>query len=256
MAPLITASTAEFAEALPDGGKLGGLDVGTRTIGIAICDAGWHFAGPAETIRRTKFTQDLEALRKFVANETIAGLVVGLPLNMDGSDQPAHPVGPRLRPQPGAARSAGAAVGRALVDPGGRAGDDRRRRQPRQARREGRRARRRPHPAGRDRRAGQSPLAAISEALVDLLSIDALTDAADRRNPRPGAHLVRPRTGRTRQRAAARQAGLQRLLRKLDPHRDVLRDRDSSAWRVARSRCRSSIRRSRRARRWRTRRGP
>ena len=88
MAPLITASTADFAEALPDGGKLGGLDVGTRTIGIALCDAGWHFAGPVETIRRTKFTQDIDSLRKFVAKETIAGLVVGLPLNMDGSDSP------------------------------------------------------------------------------------------------------------------------------------------------------------------------
>lgn len=88
MAPLITASTADFAEALPDGGKLGGLDVGTRTIGIALCDAGWHFAGPVETIRRTKFTQDMDSLRKFVAKETIAGLVVGLPLSMDGSDSP------------------------------------------------------------------------------------------------------------------------------------------------------------------------
>ena len=60
---LITGSAAEFAAALPDGGKLAGLDVGTKTIGLAICDAGWHFAGPAETIRRTKFTKDLEALQ-------------------------------------------------------------------------------------------------------------------------------------------------------------------------------------------------
>ena len=62
MAALITSSSAEFASALPGGGKLAGLDVGTKTIGVAICDAGWHFAGPAETIRRTKFTQDLKAL--------------------------------------------------------------------------------------------------------------------------------------------------------------------------------------------------
>ena len=88
MAPLITAETAELALALPDGGKLAGLDVGTRTIGIAVCDAGWHFAGPLETIRRTKFTQDPEALRRVVEKESIAGLVVGLPLNMDGSDSP------------------------------------------------------------------------------------------------------------------------------------------------------------------------
>jgi len=88
MAALIAGDTAEFAAALPDGGKLAGLDVGTRTIGLGICDAGWHFAGPVETIRRTKFTADLEALRRFVGKESIAGLVVGLPLNMDGSDSP------------------------------------------------------------------------------------------------------------------------------------------------------------------------
>ncbi|WP_458389000.1 Holliday junction resolvase RuvX [Sphingomonas sp. F9_3S_D5_B_2] len=85
---MITAEAAEFGAALADGGKLAGLDVGTKTVGVAICDAGWHFAGPAETIRRTKFTQDLEALRQIVARERIAGVVVGLPLNMDGSDSP------------------------------------------------------------------------------------------------------------------------------------------------------------------------
>ena len=85
---MITASTAEFVEALPGGGKLAGLDVGTKTIGLAVSDAGWHFAGPSRTIRRTKFTQDLEQLRTFVADEHISGLVVGLPLNMDGSDSP------------------------------------------------------------------------------------------------------------------------------------------------------------------------
>ena len=87
MAPVIANDTAQFAAAVPHG-KLAGLDVGTRTIGVAICDAGWHFAGPLETIRRTKFTQDLEALRKILEREHIAGIVVGLPLNMDGSDSP------------------------------------------------------------------------------------------------------------------------------------------------------------------------
>jgi putative Holliday junction resolvase len=80
--------SSEFASALPSGGKLAGLDVGTKTIGIAICDAGWHFAGPLETIRRTKFTQDLASLRRIVDQEHARGLVVGLPLNMDGSDSP------------------------------------------------------------------------------------------------------------------------------------------------------------------------
>ena len=87
MEPMITVETAEFALAVPQG-KLLGLDVGTKTVGIAVCDAGWHFAGPVETIRRTKFTRDLEAIRSIAAREQIAGLVVGLPLNMDGSDSP------------------------------------------------------------------------------------------------------------------------------------------------------------------------
>src|SRR4029079_12974942 len=88
MESLIATDPSEFAAALPPGGKLVGLDVGTKTIGLAICDAGWHIAGPAETIRRTKFTKDLEALTAFVANEHVAVIVVGLPLNMHGSDSP------------------------------------------------------------------------------------------------------------------------------------------------------------------------
>ena len=88
MASVIALSAADFAGALSDGGKLAGLDVGTKTIGLAICDAGWHFAGPVETIKRTKFTQDFATLRAFVERERIAGLVIGLPLNMDGSDSP------------------------------------------------------------------------------------------------------------------------------------------------------------------------
>ena len=88
MASLITSLSSEFASALPSGGKLAGLDVGTKTIGIAICDAGWHFAGPLETIRRTRFTQDLASLRRIVDQEHARGLVVGLPLSMDGSDSP------------------------------------------------------------------------------------------------------------------------------------------------------------------------
>ena len=62
MASLITSDISEFSGGLAAGGKLAGLDVGTRTIGLAICDAGWHFAGPVRTINRTKFTRDLEAL--------------------------------------------------------------------------------------------------------------------------------------------------------------------------------------------------
>jgi putative holliday junction resolvase len=88
VASLITTETGAFAEALPGGGKLVGLDVGTKTIGVAVCDGEWRFAGPLETIRRTKFTQDLASLRIIIEHEHAAGFVVGLPLNMDGSDSP------------------------------------------------------------------------------------------------------------------------------------------------------------------------
>ena len=85
---MITSVITEFFAALPDGGRLAGLDVGTKTIGVALCDAGWTIASPAETIARTRFTADLAALRTIVENRAVAGLVVGLPLNMDGSDSP------------------------------------------------------------------------------------------------------------------------------------------------------------------------
>ena len=87
MAAMITAETAEFALYIAQG-KLIGLDVGTKTIGVSICDSEWRFAGPLKTIRRSTFTKDLEALRAIVESDQIVGLVVGLPLNMDGSDSP------------------------------------------------------------------------------------------------------------------------------------------------------------------------
>ncbi len=80
--------TAAFALALPHGGRLAGLDVGTKTIGIATCDAQWSFATPHSVIRRTKFTPDLAILLALLAKERITGVVCGLPLSMDGSDSP------------------------------------------------------------------------------------------------------------------------------------------------------------------------
>ncbi len=79
---------AGFSAALPDGGRLLGLDVGTKTIGTALCDAGWSFASPAHTIARKKFSVDKAALDAMIAKEGVKGLVIGLPLNMDGSDSP------------------------------------------------------------------------------------------------------------------------------------------------------------------------
>ena len=83
---MITAAAPEFRDALPGGGRLIGLDVGTNTIGTALCDAQWTIASPAALVRRTKFAKDLAALTAMIAAERVAGIVIGLPLNLDGSE--------------------------------------------------------------------------------------------------------------------------------------------------------------------------
>ena len=74
--------------ALPRGQRLLGFDVGTKTIGLALSDVGRSLATPLETIMRSKFTKDAERLAALVARYDVGGLVVGLPLNMDGSEGP------------------------------------------------------------------------------------------------------------------------------------------------------------------------
>ncbi|SFI30985.1 Holliday junction resolvase RuvX [Jannaschia pohangensis] len=78
----------DFAAALPRIGALLGLDLGTKTIGVAICDGMRSVASPLETIRRTKFTADAIALEAIIARRDVRGLILGLPLNMDGSEGP------------------------------------------------------------------------------------------------------------------------------------------------------------------------
>ncbi len=85
---MITTAPSDFRAALPAGGRLLGLDVGTKTIGTALCDAGWSFASPALLVRRTKFAKDKAALAALIAAQQVKGLVVGLPLNLDGTDSP------------------------------------------------------------------------------------------------------------------------------------------------------------------------
>ncbi len=85
---LVTTSAIDYREVLPGGGVLLGLDLGTRTIGTAFCDAGWRFASPAKTLPRGKFGRDREALAELIAARAVAGIVIGLPLNMDGSEGP------------------------------------------------------------------------------------------------------------------------------------------------------------------------
>lgn len=85
---MITSDPANFSDVLPARGRLLGLDVGTKTIGTALCDADWTIASPAELIRRTKFAADLTKLGALATALQAAGLVIGLPLNLDGSDSP------------------------------------------------------------------------------------------------------------------------------------------------------------------------
>ena len=85
---MITEDRAVFRDALPEGGRLIGLDVGTKTIGTALCDAGWSFASPALLVNRTKFTADKAQLATLIRQQSVRGIVIGLPLNMDGSDSP------------------------------------------------------------------------------------------------------------------------------------------------------------------------
>ena len=85
---MITEDAGEFRAALPNGGALIGLDLGTKTIGIATCDARWSFATPGKTLPRGKFTRDKALIETLVAERGVQGLVIGLPLNMDGTSGP------------------------------------------------------------------------------------------------------------------------------------------------------------------------
>lgn len=78
----------DFADALPARGRLLGLDLGEKTIGLAISDRDRSLASPLETLRRGRFRKDAEALRALLAEREVAGLVLGLPVNMDGSEGP------------------------------------------------------------------------------------------------------------------------------------------------------------------------
>lgn len=85
---MITQSTLDFIEQLPEGGRLCGLDVGDKRIGIAYCDAMWTIATPSDTLQRQRFTQDLNWFREQFQKQGVKGIVIGLPLNMDGTDSP------------------------------------------------------------------------------------------------------------------------------------------------------------------------
>ena len=85
---MIHEDMTDFAASLPRFGALAGLDLGTKTIGVAVSDGMRGVASPITVIRRTKFTQDAHALLALIADRGLAGLVLGLPRNMDGSEGP------------------------------------------------------------------------------------------------------------------------------------------------------------------------
>jgi len=98
-----------FAAQLQDKGRLLGLDLGTKTIGVAVSDSRWTVASPLTTVRRTKFTHDAEALLEHISKETIVGIVLGWPVNMDGSE------GPRCQATKAFARNFGQKCGLPIV---------------------------------------------------------------------------------------------------------------------------------------------
>ncbi|MDP6952906.1 MAG: Holliday junction resolvase RuvX [Alphaproteobacteria bacterium] len=84
---MIFSEPPPFAEML-EAGRLLGLDLGSKMIGLALSDRGRSIASPMETVRRTKFTKDAEQLKAICREHEVAGLVLGLPVNMDGSEGP------------------------------------------------------------------------------------------------------------------------------------------------------------------------
>lgn len=78
----------EFAAALPRHGALVGLDLGTKTIGVAVSDGLRSVATPLLTVRRRKFTTDVEEIEAVIRGRAVVGIVLGLPLNMDGTEGP------------------------------------------------------------------------------------------------------------------------------------------------------------------------
>lgn len=84
----MSAELEALADTLPERGRLLGVDLGTKTIGLALSDVERRIASPLETIRRTKFAADAARIKALVAQFDVRALVVGLPLNMDGSAGP------------------------------------------------------------------------------------------------------------------------------------------------------------------------
>jgi putative pre-16S rRNA nuclease len=80
--------TADFAHLLTSGHRLIGMDLGTKTLGLALSDVHRTIASPLETIKRTKFTHDVTHLLALTEEHGVCGLVLGLPVNLNGTEGP------------------------------------------------------------------------------------------------------------------------------------------------------------------------
>jgi putative holliday junction resolvase len=85
---MATLTIEELAERLQPNQAIAGLDLGTKTIGLAMSDLGRRFSSPRPVLKRVKFTQDAAVLLDFAEKEKVAAFVIGLPMNMDGSAGP------------------------------------------------------------------------------------------------------------------------------------------------------------------------
>lgn len=88
MCPGKTSDLTQLRQQMRPGSRLLGLDVGAKTVGIAVSDSRLGLATPVETINRKKLKDDVAALNRVIAGRDIGGLIVGLPMNMDGSEGP------------------------------------------------------------------------------------------------------------------------------------------------------------------------
>lgn len=107
VAPIV--AIEDLAKVLQPGARLLGLDVGTKTIGMALSDVTRSIATPYETIRRTKFTEDVKLIFKVIEANGVGAVVIGLPINLDGSE------GPRAQSTRAFARNLASRVDRPLA---------------------------------------------------------------------------------------------------------------------------------------------
>ncbi len=85
---MLVDNTAEIKHRIEPGARLIGLDVGKKTVGLALSDGSLTIASPFDTIRRKTFAADVAQLRAVIESHGVGGLIIGLPINMNGTEGP------------------------------------------------------------------------------------------------------------------------------------------------------------------------